>query len=94
MTPSHCDIPPLAFLGGSPFSSVSGGSASASLATHPTSHSLYKLTTINLHHTSTMAPPKSPKKGKLARSASTAAAAMKKAKRTATAVAPRRRFCR
>ncbi len=34
MTPSHCDIPPLAFLGGSSYSSVSGGSASASLAIH------------------------------------------------------------
>jgi hypothetical protein len=57
---------------------------SASLATSTTSSSLYKFTPINSHHTSTMAPRKAAKKGNVARSAATTAAAKFKRKRANT----------
>jgi hypothetical protein len=85
MTPSHCDVPPLAFFGGR---SVLPRVVEVLVRHWPSTATLYKFTPLNLYHTSTMAPHKPPKKGKLAGSASTAAAAKKKAKRTAAAVAP------
>jgi hypothetical protein len=58
---------------------------SASLATSTTSSSLYKFTPINSHHTSTMAPCKAAKKGKVARSAAATAPDVKfNSKRTNT----------